>query len=81
MKYKVKVLRIAYGEVEVEVDSEGKMQASIDGLQAAKEEEISTYRSEYEVVGIYPVEEKKSADPVREEEVPTKDARDDREGE
>jgi hypothetical protein len=59
MKFKVKVLRIAYGETEVEVDADGKMQASIEGITAAKDEEIPTKRSEYEVVGIYKVEEKK----------------------
>lgn len=53
MKFKVKVLRIAYGEIEVEVDAAGKMQASIEGLNEAKQKEISTERSEYEVTGIY----------------------------
>lgn len=57
MKFKVKVLRIAYGEVEIEVESEDEAAASVAAVEKAKNGVIPTQRSDYEVVGVYPVKE------------------------
>ena len=58
MKFKVRVLRTAIGEIEVEVEAPNKIQAMAMAVDAAKNSEISTSRSEYDVVGVYPQEDK-----------------------
>lgn len=54
VKYKVKVLRTSLGEIEVEVEASNEIEAMAKAVDKAKNSEISSYRSDYDIVGVFP---------------------------